>query len=997
MNNTDEKYKVNGKASWDLAVYLNRQNPLPLDGTSIYNSLEAAQKYASENAKAYPGQIISVVTEKEVKVYKINNGKLEELGKCSLVTDKNPNLLATADNIGQIIYLTTQVIDVEVTYSPGPYIVSGVGTVSKIGTVSASGDIAGVVAALQGTVSTLESTVGKKVDKTELDSYATKEYVQTNAPNETKDSIEEKLGAWFEEDNGEVDDEVYTKAESDALFAPADEVEKKFSEQPYFGYPKSAGYHVRHTVDTPTPSSVGSRYSIVYKVCSGSKLRCQSSWGYGIFASVYDSVDKALIGNDDEHLLQMISDYTKTPIVDTINVDGYLRIGTRNVAGTAISDSDILDFESSLTLSIIGSIINNEIAETNEAVAETRLMIVGSKKNYIIGKKYSNRGSLVDDPDYTAITELIPVKGGSTVTFSLGTSILLFKENKTYDDYFSQGIDPRTVTLKNTSVFIGVSFPTSRLSNVSLVINGVNHPIVLIEDVLGAAEARGTSFEKDGSFIDSDNVQGAITKLSEKMFPSSFVFGKMLEQLGALADSADGGYCTEFIEVLPNQKIVVNTRTVDENRVAIVVYDASKAAFNYYNQTEANRVITVPYTSAYIRFNYENSMLNQLLLTDLDGNSLIPVGGINGNFIRYYDEEELGANNVQDAIKAVVKEVRNPVIDVIDIVKMYKDKEYARNNLVFKSDFSCFFFSDAHGSANNINRIVTLAKAWSEYVDCIINGGDTIFNNSGESITWYQNIVNTAGQDGVEILTAIGNHDAYTPTGSDGPLNSYNKYIKPTIDNVPDIVQPANAETVGKCYYYKDYNEKVRVIVLDAYSPNAYWDSDEEAWLVSVLADAKTNNLAVLCVTHVPPSEENFTRIPCTFSSVLSVERWVISPGALSAVQDFIDAGGIFSGWLCGHTHYDVFGYPTGKQGQHMFVTMSARYDYGPDGFDDGFDTPRSGDDTKIDYDSFNLVAVDTENSLFKVLRIGVNLDFKMHTKNVLVYDYANREVISNW
>ena len=162
MNNTDEKYKVNGKASWDLAVYLNRQNPLPLDGTSIYNSLEAAQKYASENVKAYPGQIISVVTESEVKVYKINNGKLEELGKGSLVTDKNPKLLAKADNIGQIIYLTKEVIDGEDTYSPGPYIVSGDGTVSKIGTTSASGDIAADVAALQGKVSTLESAVGKK-------------------------------------------------------------------------------------------------------------------------------------------------------------------------------------------------------------------------------------------------------------------------------------------------------------------------------------------------------------------------------------------------------------------------------------------------------------------------------------------------------------------------------------------------------------------------------------------------------------------------------------------------------------------------------------------------------------------------------------------------------------------------------------------------------------------------------------------------------------------
>ena len=162
MNNLDIKYNFKDGAKWDLPVYLNRQNPIPLDGTSIYNSYAEAEAYARENAKAYPGQIISVVTDTEVKVYKINNGKLEELGKGSLVTDQNPKLLAKADNIGQIIYLTTQVIDGKDTYSPGPYIVSGDGTVSKIGTTSASGDIAVDVATLQGKVSTLEQTVGVK-------------------------------------------------------------------------------------------------------------------------------------------------------------------------------------------------------------------------------------------------------------------------------------------------------------------------------------------------------------------------------------------------------------------------------------------------------------------------------------------------------------------------------------------------------------------------------------------------------------------------------------------------------------------------------------------------------------------------------------------------------------------------------------------------------------------------------------------------------------------
>lgn len=74
----------------------------------------------------------------------------------------------------------------------------------------------------------LEYEVNKKADKTELDSYATKEYVQTNAPQETKESIEEKLGAWLEEDGGEADGEVYTKTESDARFLRGEVIYEDF-------------------------------------------------------------------------------------------------------------------------------------------------------------------------------------------------------------------------------------------------------------------------------------------------------------------------------------------------------------------------------------------------------------------------------------------------------------------------------------------------------------------------------------------------------------------------------------------------------------------------------------------------------------------------------------------------------------------------------------------------------------------------------------------------
>lgn len=77
--------------------------------------------------------------------------------------------LATADNIGQIIYVTsdetstTEIVPGTegenpeyVVYTAGPYIVSGAGTVAKLGTTSAGGDIAGDVETLKGKVSGIE-------------------------------------------------------------------------------------------------------------------------------------------------------------------------------------------------------------------------------------------------------------------------------------------------------------------------------------------------------------------------------------------------------------------------------------------------------------------------------------------------------------------------------------------------------------------------------------------------------------------------------------------------------------------------------------------------------------------------------------------------------------------------------------------------------------------------------------------------------------------------
>lgn len=76
-------------AGWDLPVYLNRLNPVPLDKTSVFDSLAEAEAYAADETKmAYAGQIIAVVdvANSGVTTYKIN-------------IDRTLTALATADSI----------------------------------------------------------------------------------------------------------------------------------------------------------------------------------------------------------------------------------------------------------------------------------------------------------------------------------------------------------------------------------------------------------------------------------------------------------------------------------------------------------------------------------------------------------------------------------------------------------------------------------------------------------------------------------------------------------------------------------------------------------------------------------------------------------------------------------------------------------------------------------------------------------------------------------
>ena len=73
----------------EFPMAFSRQDSFPLDKTSVYGSLAAAQTYAQTSPLAYVGQVLSVVVDGVATIYQIKNaaGDLEALGTGDLEGD----------------------------------------------------------------------------------------------------------------------------------------------------------------------------------------------------------------------------------------------------------------------------------------------------------------------------------------------------------------------------------------------------------------------------------------------------------------------------------------------------------------------------------------------------------------------------------------------------------------------------------------------------------------------------------------------------------------------------------------------------------------------------------------------------------------------------------------------------------------------------------------------------------------------------------------------
>ena len=245
-------------------------------------------------------------------------------------------------------------------------------------------------------------------------------------------------------------------------------------------------------------------------------------------------------------------------------------------------------------------------------------------------------------------------------------------------------------------------------------------------------------------------------------------------------------------------------------------------------------------------------------------------------------------------------------------------------------------FSDIHGAGVEMQHFVSFCKYYN--LNYMLHLGDAVYQDYEDGVDFWTDIT-----DSNKILNTIGNHDVrkvgnyqsyYSNT-----QGAYDRYIAPFISaNLPGVVQPTNAASEYKCYYYVDLRNgntttNIRMIVLDCTSwSNTDAGAAQYNWLNDLLTSSRNEGKHVLICSHyaantIEKIEGPFNPSDSTITTDVSVggrnryldteitsssnnANFATTPMKASAlIQSHIDQGLIFIGWICGHRHISFIGH----------------------------------------------------------------------------------------
>ena len=298
--------------------------------------------------------------------------------------------------------------------------------------------------------------------------------------------------------------------------------------------------------------------------------------------------------------------------------------------------------------------------------------------------------------------------------------------------------------------------------------------------------------------------------------------------------------------------------------------------------------------------------------------------------------------------------------------------------------------SDVHNVPALWDRMVQYINHYSEYISFGIHTGDYC----GGINTLYTDMYTECTPCVHPILNCVGNHDCAAPD-TDWTTPCDKALVHSLLFNHTENWDVQFCPGTYPMSYYKDFEaSNLRLIVLDLY----YDIAQTRVWLKSILEDAKEKGLHVMTAMHEPtnyiaaPLDTPFHHYDDYDGAVKQKEAQRVKPSYdqrdrvtfEDIIAGFIENGGNYICNLAGHDHVDSFGYT--ESGVLNAVVQNAT-DW--DVLNDGARTPG----TKC-RDCFNVVGVDTEQGLLKLVRIGNNTDIYLRSKNALCYDYVHRKFI---
>lgn len=302
-------------------------------------------------------------------------------------------------------------------------------------------------------------------------------------------------------------------------------------------------------------------------------------------------------------------------------------------------------------------------------------------------------------------------------------------------------------------------------------------------------------------------------------------------------------------------------------------------------------------------------------------------------------------------------------------------------------------------------------------------------------------------------LFVLGNHDCATPESTEfdnkeasaawngkGKTWAYQTYFAPYASalgiNIP----------TGECYWHKDYADKrLRIIGLDCmnrYDGGVKVTSQaQEDWLRNVLSQTIDSanpayGYSVIFLCHyalddfsgknedwnetqhkwvynrringgvvmnertsqqvnwsVPDFDYSADKRFCMRQRVASSGLYGYEKGENNyigdIIQSWVDNGGKYVAWLSGHTHFNLFAYPS-KYPNLLSISCDQAGNIRGNGTT--YDASKREGES---YFAFNVVSVDTTNHIIKIVRKGLSLDNRLRSTKYICYDYVAKRVIS--